>query len=79
MTRCVELGLDPTLVRAESDPSDLMEGLYVKVEEGGAVVGRYKYIRADFLATVLQSGSHWLDRPIVPNGLGAGVDIFSDE
>jgi hypothetical protein len=77
--RCIELGIDPALVRAETDPSDLMEGLYVKVEEDGAVVGRYKYIRADFLATVLQSGSHWLDRPIVPNGLGAGVDIFSDE
>jgi hypothetical protein len=77
--RCAGLGLDPGPVRAETDPTDLMEGLYVKVEEGGAVVGRYKYIRADFLATVLQSGSHWLDRPIVPNGLRDGADIYGDE
>lgn len=79
VARSVELGLDPATVRAETDPSDLMEGLYVKVEQDGAVVGRYKYIRANFLATVLQSGSHWLDRPIVPNGLREGRDIFGDE
>jgi hypothetical protein len=77
-TRCAEQGLDPTTVRAETDPSDLMEGLYIKVEEDGEVVGRYKFIRANFLATVLQSGSHWLDRPIVPNGLRADVDIYAD-
>jgi hypothetical protein len=78
VARCAGLGLDPAAVRAETDPSDLMEGLYVKVEEGGEVVGRYKYVRADFLATVVQSGSHWLDRPIVPNGLSAGMDLFAD-
>lgn len=77
--RCEGLGLDAGVVRAETDPSELMEGLYVKAEEGGEVVGRYKFVRADFLATVLQSGSHWLDRPIVPNGLREGVDIYSDE
>jgi hypothetical protein len=77
--RCADLGLDPATVRAETDPSDLMEGLYVKIEEEETVAGRYKYIRADFLATVLQSGSHWLDRPIVPNGLREGVDLYGDE
>ena len=55
-----------------------MEGLYIKVEEDGAVVTRYKFIRADFLATVLQSGSHWLDRPIMPNGLREGTDIYEE-
>ena len=53
-----------------------MEGLYIKVEEQGQVVERYKFIRADFLTTMLDSGSHWLRRPIVPNQLGAGVDLF---
>ncbi len=76
--RCAELKLDATGVRAETDPSDLMEGLYIKVEEGGRVTERYKLIRADFLATVLESGSHWLDRPIVPNGLREGVDLFGE-
>lgn len=78
IARCVEQGLDPAQSLAETDPSDLMEGLYIKVEEGGAVTERYKLVRADFLATVLQSGSHWLDRPIVPNGLRAGVDLYEE-
>jgi hypothetical protein len=32
-------------------------------------------VRAGFLTTVLNAGDHWLDRPIVPNGLLPGVDI----
>jgi hypothetical protein len=63
-------------VWGETDRSDLMEGLYVKVEEGGAVVERYKYVRASFLTAVLDSGTHWLKRPIVPNRLRAGVNLF---
>lgn len=69
-------GLDPEQIWKETDPSDLMEGLYVKVEERGQVVERYKFIRASFLTTVLDSGSHWLRRPIVPNQLGPGADLF---
>jgi RNA ligase len=61
--------LDPERVRRETDPSDLMEGLYIKVEEEGQVKARYKYVRADFLTTVRDSGTHWLRRPIVPNQL----------
>jgi hypothetical protein len=75
---CTRQGLDPGRIAAETDPADEMEGLYVKAEEGGEVVGRYKFIRPGFLATVLQSGSHWLDRPIVPNGLRPGVDLFAE-
>jgi RNA ligase len=59
--------LDPERVRRETDPTDLMEGLYVKVEEEGSVKARYKYVRADFLSAVLDSGTHWLRRPIIPN------------
>jgi len=70
--------LDPTLTWQETDPSDLMEGLYVKVEEGGRVVERYKYIRASFLTAVLDSGTHWLRRPIVPNGLASDANLFGD-
>jgi hypothetical protein len=73
---CSSRGLDAERVWGETDGSELMEGLYVKAEEGGRVVGRYKYIRADFLTTVLDSGNHWLKRPIVPNQLAAGVDLF---
>src|SRR5207248_8354207 len=68
--------LDPERTWKETDPSDLMEGLYIKVEEGGRVVERYKFIRASFLTTVLDSGNHWLRRPILPNQLDIGVDLF---
>jgi hypothetical protein len=61
----------------ETDPSDDAEGLYVKIEEDGEVVARFKWIRAGFLTSVLDSGSHWLARPIVPNQLAGGVDLFA--
>ncbi|MBS2018652.1 MAG: RNA ligase family protein [Deltaproteobacteria bacterium] len=59
--------LDVDRVVRETDPSDEMEGLYVKVEEEGRVVERYKWVRKSFLTSVVDSGSHWLSRPIVPN------------
>ena len=70
-------GLDADLVMRETDRTNLMEGLYIKVEEGGVVQGRYKWVRAGFLSTVLESESHWLNRPIIPNQLAPGVDIFA--
>lgn len=71
--------LDPEIVCAETDMADTMEGLYIKAETEKQVIGRYKYIRASFLTTVLDSQSHWLDRAIVPNQLAPGVDIFSNK
>jgi hypothetical protein len=62
-------GLDADRVLQETDSSTLMEGLYIKIEEGGEVVDRVKFVRKSFLQCVLQSNSHWLNRPIVPNGL----------
>lgn len=59
--------LDVERVLRETDPSDEMEGLYLKVEENGQVVARYKWVRKSFLTSVVDSGSHWLARPIVPN------------
>lgn len=69
-------GVEADRARRETDSSDDMEGLYLKVETDGAVVGRYKLIRASFLTSVRDSGSHWLDRAIIANRLAAGVDIF---
>ena len=60
----------------ETDPSDLAEGLYVKVEEGGCVVDRLKWVRASFHDAVAASGSHWLSRPIVCNGLAEDARMF---
>jgi hypothetical protein len=72
-----DAGVDPERARRETDPSELAEGLYVKIEEGGRVVERFKWIRASFLTSVLDSGSHWLARPIVPNQLAPDVDLFA--
>ena len=63
----------------ETDPSGHMEGLYVKVEKDGQVIGRYKYIRAAFLQAVFAAEGHWLNRPIIPNLLQDGVDLFRTE
>ncbi|MFB4310324.1 RNA ligase family protein [Actinomadura sp. GTD37] len=62
-------GADPERVAAETDGGEDMEGLYVKVEEDGRTVGRCKWVRPSFLTAILDAGGHWLDRPIVANGL----------
>jgi RNA ligase len=74
---CAEQDLDIARARQQTDPSYLMEGLYIKVESDGIVQARYKYVRADFLTTILQSESHWLSRPIIPNQLRSDVDLFT--
>ncbi|MBL8203102.1 MAG: RNA ligase family protein [Blastocatellia bacterium] len=74
---CNEQKQNLELVRKQTDNADLAEGLYIKVEEDGRVVERYKFVRAEFLQAVVDSGSHWMDRPILPNRLHADVDIFA--
>ncbi|HEY1542245.1 MAG TPA: RNA ligase family protein [Xanthobacteraceae bacterium] len=63
------------LVAQQTDDSDLMEGLYIKVEENDRVIDRFKFVRPDFLTAVLDSESHWQSRPILPNLLAPGVTI----
>lgn len=62
-------GLDVERALAETESSRLMEGLYIKVEEGGTVKERLKFVRAAFLQCVFDSQSHWQSRPIIPNQL----------
>jgi len=56
-------------IRSETDLSGMMEGLYIKVENDSHVLDRLKFVRADFHAVVDQSGSHWIDRPMLKNQL----------
>lgn len=51
------------------DYSGRMEGIYGKIEENGVVVGRFKYVREDFIRMIVDSGSHWKDRPMMKNRL----------
>lgn len=69
-----KLGLDEDRQCRETDPSDTMEGLYIKIEEDGQVADRLKYVRASFTQTVDASQTHWLDRPIVPNRLSCPTE-----
>lgn len=72
-------GMNAEQVIAETDKSDLAEGLYIKVEEGDETVARFKWVRASFVQTILASGTHWHDRPILPNRLAPGVDLYSPQ
>ncbi len=73
---CLEKGLDIQRSLQQTDQSFVMEGLYIKVESANKVLERYKYERSSFLTTIQQSDGHWLNRPIIPNQLLDGVDLF---
>lgn len=64
-------------VLTQTDGSDDGEGLYIKHEENGHVVGRFKYIRHSFTQTILDADEHWHRRPILPNTLNPKQDIFA--
>lgn len=69
-------GADLDMTREQLDCSSFAEGLYVKVEEGDYVVGRHKWVRAEFLQAIEESGSHWNDRPLILNALRPGASVF---
>lgn len=75
---CGNLGLNEELAIAQTNASALMEGLYIKIETTDLSIARYKYVRADFLNQILDSGTHWLNRPIIPNQLQPDINLFSD-
>jgi len=70
-------GLDATRVLSETFLEPVMEGIYVKVEEGGHTVDRLKWVSTGFTNSILDSGTHWHHRPIFPNVLAPGSDIYT--
>jgi hypothetical protein len=58
------------------DLSNMSEGLYIKVERDGHVVGRAKWVRSDFVQTILNADEHWQSRFPVPNLLDGQTDMF---
>ena len=69
-------GVPAAQVLAETDRHDAMEGVYIKIEDDERVLERLKWVRASFLSALIDSGSHWLDRPIVNNRLAEGVSLW---
>ncbi|MCA9550194.1 MAG: RNA ligase family protein [Myxococcales bacterium] len=72
-----EAGAEPEAVASQTDGSDDMEGLYLKVEDEAQVLARLKFVRASFHNAILDSGGHWLTRKIVPNRLADDVDLWA--
>ncbi len=74
---CEANGLDADVRCAETDDTTTMEGLYIKIEEGGAVVDRLKYVRPTFAQSAEISGQDWLDKAIIPNRITCTLeDLF---
>lgn len=70
-------GVSPEAAVAESYLTGLSEGLYLKWEDGGQVRGRCKWVWSDFGQRMVVAGDHWQQRPLIPNGLAAGVDLWA--
>nr|MBQ8891117.1 RNA ligase family protein [Clostridia bacterium] len=74
--KAAALGLDPDEILEETDKTCLVEGLYIKVEEGGRVTARLKYVRAGYTQAKAISDGDWNSRKIIENGLAEGLDFF---
>lgn len=72
-------GLNLQTAWKQCDKSDLSEGLYIKVEEGGKTVGRLKWVRHDFVQAILDSDKHHSEQPYIPNLLLPGVELYSPQ
>jgi len=55
---------------------NLMEGLYLRTEVDGAVTGRAKFVRPEFVEKVKRS-EHWRHQSLVQNILAEGAEIWS--
>ena len=75
-TQIQDQGQSASHVLAQTEDSDLAEGLYIKVEHQGVVTGRCKYVRPGFVQSLIEGDSHWQSRPILANQLAPGVDLF---
>jgi hypothetical protein len=58
-------GCNPDGLRFQTN--GLAEGIYGKIEEGDEVVGRFKWIREDFVRHIVDGGRHWKSQVPVPN------------
>ena len=76
-TEALRQGLDPDRALGQADADDRAEGLYGKIEDDRQVLARFKFIRPSFTQTLLDGEGHWQSRPILPNRLREGVDLFA--
>ncbi len=60
-----EAGLDPNL--SSIDTTGRAEGIYGKVEDADHVIGRFKWVREDFIRMIVGEGNHWKNRTAIRN------------
>lgn len=65
-TKLIEIASEKEL--QHTDMTDLMEGVYVRVEDDDWVIGRMKHPRDEF-KKMIEDDTSWMTRPIVPNQL----------
>jgi hypothetical protein len=54
---------------AQLDARPAREGLYFKIEDGDAVIERFKWVRPSFTQVVQEADTHWMVRPRLYNRL----------
>lgn len=76
-TASAAAGVPLAIMEKATGDGDLMEGLYIKIEDGDETVARFKWVRHGFVQTILDNNQHWSARPIVRNALRPGVNIMA--
>lgn len=71
--------LDLTKAWQQCDQADQMEGLYIKLETAEQTIGRFKWVRRDFVQAILEAGQHHSEQPFIANQLADGVDIYAPQ
>ena len=74
-SKCMEQSVSFGKTIKETDCSGLSEGLYIKHEDDDKIIGRYKYVRYEFVQNILDSGSHLRDRLPIHNVLSEHTNI----
>ncbi|WP_179854791.1 RNA ligase family protein [Gilliamella sp. Occ4-3] len=71
--------LDLSKAWQQCDNSDLMEGLYLKIESEEQTIDRLKWVRQDFVQAILDAGQHHSEQPFIPNQLAQGVELYTPQ
>ena len=74
---CIKYNQPLDKVLEQTDQSGLMEGLYIKHEDDNEVLGRYKYVRFEFVENIINSGTHLIDRKPIYNLVNGGCGDWS--
>ena len=68
-----ELKLDEEKILSETDRTNLMEGLYIKVENDDIVLDRMKYVSHRYIQVKIDEDSSWFNKEIIPNKLDKDI------